>query len=349
MTTIPCDDDFKDRALGQGDPFRALQVTIDSKRPRFILKESLAAGASLTEDCEKVLALLGEEPSAVLIKLADESNTLGARDKDHVLIVWVPEEAGQGVKAKWAGGTASLLQALPELRIKVLSAAGKGEITKEAVLAKGKEAANIPEPGKFDVSGYYAAEDAPDTKDYIMQQTMIRVRDPKVSLEFYTKTLGFNLVMHRNFPQWGFSVYFVAYVPKEQVPTDDQERWNFCMKSPACIELTWNHGSEKEAGPVYNTGNSDATGTQDGQKVKGGFGHLGITVPDVYAACERFKTLGVTMTKSPNSGGMKGLAFIKDPDGYLIEILPQGPMVAQPVDCNGVAAEGGEGYKDNSK
>ena len=54
-------------------------------------------------------------------------------------------------------------------------------------------------------------------------------------------------------------------------------------------------------------------------------------------------------TKTPNAGGMKGLAFVKDPDGYLIEILPQGQMTAQPVDHAGVAAEGGEGYKDNAK
>ncbi len=51
----------------------------------------------------------------------------------------------------------------------------------------------------------------------------------------------------------------------------------------------------------------------------------------------------------PNGGGMKGLAFVKDPDGYLIEILPQGPMITKPVDHAGVAAEGGAGYKDNSK
>jgi len=46
---------------------------------------------------------------------------------------------------------------------------------------------------------------------------------------------------------------------------------------------------------------------------------------------------------------MKGLAFIKDPDGYLIEILPQGEMIVEDIDCLGVALEAGGGYKDNSK
>lgn len=132
---------------------------------------------------------------------------------------------------------------------------------------------------------------------------------------------------------------------------------------------------------MYNTGNADGTGVTSippssssssfssssasgkvvadvgdrGEgaiyKVRGGFGHLGITVPNVYEACARLHSLGVPFHKSPNMGGMKGLAFIKDPDGYLIEVLPQGPMVVQNVDCLGVEASigDGEGYRDNSK
>ena len=118
--------------------------------------------------------------------------------------------------------------------------------------------------------------------------------------------------MHRDFPQWGFSVYFVAYCDRDAIPESQDERWAFCMSCPACVELTHNHGSEGAAERyVYNTGNSDATGSADGEKVKGGFGHLGITVPDVYAACERFQSMGCEFTKTPNSGGMKGLAFVK--------------------------------------
>jgi len=207
-------------------------------------------------------------------------------------------------------------------------------------------------PAPFDVSRYYTARPDAEAQKYLMQQMMIRVRDPKASLDFYTKILGFQLVMHRDFPKWSFSVYFVASpgsIDLSKVPpaSDPDKQWDFCMNTPGCVELTWNYGSESKAENVYNTGNSSTIGTSSGEKVKGGFGHIGITVPDVYTACERFKRLGVDFHKTPNSGGMKGLAFIKDPDGYLIEVLPQGTMITKPIDCFGnKVAEGA--YADNS-
>lgn len=150
-----------------------------------------------------------------------------------------------------------------------------------------------------------------ETKEFVFQQTMYRIKDPRRSLEFYTKVLGMTLLQKCDFPEMKFSLYFMGYEKAEDIPSDPSahSEWTFSRK--ATLELTHNWGTESDPDSKYHNGNSEPRG----------FGHIGIAVPDVYKACERFEKLNVEFVKKPDDGKMKGIAFIKDPDGYWIEIL----------------------------
>lgn len=157
----------------------------------------------------------------------------------------------------------------------------------------------------------YCVEPDPSCNDFIMQQTMMRIKDPKRSLKFYTEVLGMRLLKRLDFPSMKFTLYFMGYEKKEDIPSDETERTRWMFTRKATIELTHNWGTEDDPNCQYHNGNSDPRG----------FGHIGIAVPDVYTACERFEKFGTEFVKKPDAGKMKGLAFVKDPDGYWIEIL----------------------------
>lgn len=148
------------------------------------------------------------------------------------------------------------------------------------------------------------------TRGYVLNQTMLRVKDPARSVAFYSQVLGMTQLDRYDFPAMKFSLYFMGY-PTGPIPTDPAERARWVFEQPALLELTHNWGTENDPQAAYHNGNSDPRG----------FGHIGVSVPDVYAACRRFESLGVEFVKRPDDGSMKGLAFIKDPDGYWIEIL----------------------------
>jgi len=52
-----------------------------------------------------------------------------------------------------------------------------------------------------------------------------------------------------------------------------------------------------------------------------GFGHICFSVPHLDTAIRWFDENGVPYVKRPDQGKMKDIAFIRDPDGYWIEIL----------------------------
>jgi len=157
-----------------------------------------------------------------------------------------------------------------------------------------------------------AAQVPAETHGFVFNHTMLRVKDITRSLDFYTRVLGFQLIDQRDFPEAAFSLYFLAYVPTgTPVPADDAERRRWMAGIPGVLELTHNHGTEHQDGPVYHDGNSDPRG----------FGHICVSVPDIETACARFEALDVPFQKRLADGRMKHLAFIKDPDGYWVEII----------------------------
>uniref|UniRef100_A0A7E4W4Y5 Lactoylglutathione lyase n=1 Tax=Panagrellus redivivus TaxID=6233 RepID=A0A7E4W4Y5_PANRE len=150
-----------------------------------------------------------------------------------------------------------------------------------------------------------------ETKDFYFQQTMLRIKDPRKSLPFYTNVLGMRLLKQLDFEEAKFSLFFLGYKPESEIPKDDNEAKKYALSTLATIELTHNWGTESDEAFSYHNGNKDPRG----------YGHIGIAVPDVYKAAERFEKLGVQFVKKPDDGRMKGLAFIQDPDGYWIEIF----------------------------
>ena len=156
-----------------------------------------------------------------------------------------------------------------------------------------------------------------ETSGYVFNHTMLRVKDQKKSIEFYENVLGMTKIRELDFPEWEFSLFFMAYVPEGfVVPQDKTENAKYTFGRESVLELTYNYGTEKNEGPVYHDGNQDPRG----------FGHICITVPDIKTACERFEKLGVEFQKRLGEGGMKDIAFIKDPDGYWIEIVQKDLM-----------------------
>jgi len=150
-----------------------------------------------------------------------------------------------------------------------------------------------------------------ETASFKFNHTMIRVKDPKASLQFYTEILGMEILSEKNFGD--FTLYFLAFDHDNgSLTAEEKEKSRFSREG--VLELTHNHGTESDPNfQGYANGNSDP-----GR----GFGHIAITVDDVDKACERFEKLGVTFKKRPTDGKMRHIAFILDPDGYWIEIVP---------------------------
>jgi lactoylglutathione lyase len=124
--------------------------------------------------------------------------------------------------------------------------------------------------------------------------TMIRVFDLNKSIDFYTRHLGMKLLRRKDYPSGEFTLAFVGY-------GDEIDH--------SVIELTHNWGQKEPY----------AIGT--------GFGHLAVSVSDIYATCETLAKEGIKIPRPPGpmKHGGSVIAFIEDPDGYKIELIERKP------------------------
>ncbi|RVU30098.1 lactoylglutathione lyase [Neptunomonas marina] len=121
--------------------------------------------------------------------------------------------------------------------------------------------------------------------------TMLRVVDLEKSINFYTEILGMKLLRRKDYPEGKFTLAFLGYGDEA---------------NHTALELTHNWDTDS-----YELGNA--------------YGHIAIEVDDVYQACEAIKAKGgdVVRDAGPMKNSTSGtiLAFVKDPDGYMIELL----------------------------
>ena len=151
------------------------------------------------------------------------------------------------------------------------------------------------------------------SEGFVLNHTMLRVKDPAISLDFYTRVFGMRLLRKLDFPEMKFSLFFLNRAQSgDSAPPDDvgeRTAWTFAQRG--LLELTHNWGTESDSDFKYHDGNAQPQG----------FGHICFSVPELDAAIRWFDDNGLIYVKRPEQGRMKDVAFVKDPDGYWIEIV----------------------------
>lgn len=119
--------------------------------------------------------------------------------------------------------------------------------------------------------------------------TMLRVGNLQTSIDFYTNLMGMKLLRQGENKEYRYTLAFVGY-GKESDST--------------VLELTFNWDKNH-----YNIGDA--------------FGHIAIGVDDIYALCASIEQQGGDVYRKPGpvKGGKTVIAFIRDPDGYAIELI----------------------------
>jgi len=137
-----------------------------------------------------------------------------------------------------------------------------------------------------------------DNRTHRLNHTMIRVKDPQISVELYKRVLGMVELHVLKNESAGFDLSFLGYGAK--VTDQSSGGLDKIADGEGLLGLRWEYGTEKEEGQVYHNGNIEPQG----------FGHTCVAVDDIEKACVRFDQLGVQWKKRLTDGKMSNIAFI---------------------------------------
>lgn len=76
------------------------------------------------------------------------------------------------------------------------------------------------------------AEPSAASSGFVLNHSMLRVKDPAVSLDFYTRIFGMRVLRKLDFPEMKFSLYFLHRASAEQAPPEDigeRTAWTFAQ------------------------------------------------------------------------------------------------------------------------
>ncbi|EPS41507.1 hypothetical protein H072_4607 [Dactylellina haptotyla CBS 200.50] len=92
---------------------------------------------------------------------------------------------------------------------------------------------------------------ATDTSTYKFNHTMLRVKDPEKSIQFY-ELLGMKVIQKLPNPEWKFDLYFLAFDGPKAESTG-----NHFTDREGIVELTHNYGTESDPNYTINNGNAE--------------------------------------------------------------------------------------------
>lgn len=119
--------------------------------------------------------------------------------------------------------------------------------------------------------------------------TMLRVGDLQRTIDFYTQVMGMTLLRTSENPEYRYTLAFLGYGDES---------------SHTVLEFTYNWDTSE-----YDLGNA--------------YGHIAIGVDDIYTTCDNIAAKGGEVVRAPGPvlGGKTVIAFVRDPDHYMVELI----------------------------